>query len=199
MQLPGWYLTSGTGKMQSSIWDIRFPISPDEGPISREVAFRLLDRENPFRMSVGQWLFVHAKWMASQETSPPSADSDPSPPPPILEVQTTLLAGFASLFDGVEETKSDDSREVKALAAMAAGRSSRPSSVASGDGPVADPDCLASRIAMLENDVYSLTGALGLARDASTQAMTECARQAALLSRQEALLSSLASWLTNCP
>ena len=64
LQRPGWYLASGLAR-QGNILEISFPLFEDGGPISGPAALCLLDPDHPFRMSFGQWLFVHAEWVSS--------------------------------------------------------------------------------------------------------------------------------------
>jgi len=78
LQRPGWYLASGTSR-QGNILEVRFPLSEDGGPILEPAALRLLDPDRPFRMSFGQWLFVHAKWLSQCIESLSSEDTLESP------------------------------------------------------------------------------------------------------------------------
>jgi hypothetical protein len=87
MQIPGWYLSGGSGR-QGSVWEIRFSRHEDGGPISMAAALHLQDSDQPFRMSFGQWLFVHAEWASARVETLPSDDSEDHPL--ILEVDTDL-------------------------------------------------------------------------------------------------------------
>jgi hypothetical protein len=86
MQAPGWYLAGGPGLRQGSIWEIRFPRFDDGGPFSVQAGLHLLDPDRPFRMSFGQWLFLHSEWTAQRVESLASEDSSESPRS--LEVMT---------------------------------------------------------------------------------------------------------------
>jgi len=79
MQTPGWYLAGGTSVRQGSIWEIRFPRFDDGGPFSVQAGLHLLDPDRPFRMSFGQWLFLHSEWTAQRVESLASEDSSESP------------------------------------------------------------------------------------------------------------------------
>ena len=86
MRTPGWYLAGGPGIRQGSIWEIRFPLSDDGGPFSVQAGLHLLDPDRPFRMSFGQWLFLHSEWSSQRVESVASEDSSNSPR--ALEVTT---------------------------------------------------------------------------------------------------------------
>jgi hypothetical protein len=89
MQIPGWYLAGGTGR-QGSVWEVRFPLENDGGPISMAAALRILDPDRPFWMSFGQWLFVHSEWTSQRVVALSSEGSLELHIP--LEVKTDLGA-----------------------------------------------------------------------------------------------------------
>ena len=108
-QLPGWYLAGGPGIRQGSILEIRFPLLADGGPFSDRAAFALLDSERTFRMSLGQWRFLHAEWAAQRVESLLSESSSESPQS--LEVTTDLpnVSPFRSSSDTEEEEQKSTS------------------------------------------------------------------------------------------
>jgi hypothetical protein len=73
---------------QGNILEVSFPLFEFGGPISGPAALHLLDPNRPFRMSFGQWLFVHAEWSSQRVESLPSEDTSESPR--FLEVTTDL-------------------------------------------------------------------------------------------------------------
>ena len=87
-QIPGWYLGGGAAVRQGSILEIRFPLVEDGGPFSVKAGLQLLDPDRPFRMSFGQWLFLHSEWTSQRVESVPSDDA--SEFPLSLEVKTDL-------------------------------------------------------------------------------------------------------------
>lgn len=94
LQRSGWYLAGGSGR-QGSILEIRFPLLENGGPINQLSALRLLDPDRPFRMSLGQWLFVHNEWtsqrvesMSSWESPLEAAPEGGSRTLPLLGVKT---------------------------------------------------------------------------------------------------------------
>ena len=206
MQRPGWYLASGSSR-QGNILEVSFPTLEDGGPISGPAALRLLDPDRPFRMSFGQWLFVHAEWMSQRVISLPSQDSSRSPLP--LEVQTSFLevGSPLSLDVGKMGSLSVQSPPI-ASAPPAAAIKQEPPEPPSG-APTATPLDLtmseterrqAQRIAALEAQVLAMVNDLQATRRVAQQACTECDRQESLnagfvgrLATAERLLATVSS------
>ncbi len=117
--LPGWFIDGGPRDDSGVFAEYRLPLAQDGGPIGDAAAMRLMDGDNRFRLSKGQWKFLIMEWHAarvdtfSSQASPTDQEAEASPTDQeaetlaaeILAAETradvTLIAGRG----GIEEAK----------------------------------------------------------------------------------------------
>ena len=161
-QMPGWYLSGGAASRQGSVLEIRFPLFEDGGPISVKAGLQLLDPDRPFRMSFGQWLFLHSEWAAQRIETLPSDDTSESPM--ALEVKTDFfdeqLPPVESIFDNRLPTIADTSP-----------------STSRGERREPDVDLYTRRLSNLEAAIASLTSELQTSRGTAQAAIAACEGQ----------------------
>ena len=81
----GFFLQAGTSARQGLLYEIYFPFATEQGsPVTEGAAIALMDPSHPFRMSPGQWKFLHTLYQlgrvdtVSEDTDP---DGNPAPAP----------------------------------------------------------------------------------------------------------------------